>query len=202
MQLFLSHAICSFGQEFSLPFQLILCMIFQPLSKLASPIVPKKRIQSLRGHSLMPLSLLHDIQCLELYLLFPTRPLQSPWQSPFDTPSFTLLVQYCLRSTYCWTSLRSATFCHRSLVFSHPWVPKIPSATLNMLSPKTFGTNWPDFTSFHCPCVYHPSDPASLVNVEFTFAESIFPALARESNPYCFTQPPDSETYLAKRQWA
>ena len=106
---------------------------------------------------------------------------------PSHPRSHPLLLPACLHSTYCWTSLTSATFCHRSLVFSHPWVPKIPSATLNMLSPKILETNWPDFISLHCSYVYRPSDPASLVNVEFTFAESIFPVLARESNPYCFT---------------
>ena len=187
MQLFLSHAICSFGQEFSSAFQLTPWIIFQPLSKLASPIVPKKRIQSLRGHSLMPLSLLHDIQCLELYLLFSTRPLQS-----LGSPRLIPLVSLFLYSTaytvlivgLLWDLQLSAT---GLLSFLTLGSSKIPSATLNMLSPKTLGTNWPDFTSFHCPYVYRPSDPASLVNVEFTFAESIFPALARESNPYCFT---------------
>lgn len=147
----------------------------------------------------MPMSLLHDIECLCAWN-FTCCFLPDICKIP-DSPHLIPLLSLYLYSAYCWTSLRSATFCSSSLVFCHSWVPRIPSAKLNMLSPKTLWTNWPDFISFPCLCVCHSSGPASSAHVDFIFAESTFPALARESNPYCFPWPPDSETYLAKWHW-
>lgn len=140
MQLFLSHSACSVGQEFYLAFQLIPCMmIFQPSPKLSSPIVPEKRIQPLRGHSLMPLSLLHDIQCLERCLLFLPDLCKAPG-SPHVIP---LLSLYLYSTAYivliAGLLLRSATFCHRSLFFCCLGSPKFHQPNLTCCFPKHLG---------------------------------------------------------------
>lgn len=113
----------------------------------------------------MPMSLLHDIECLCAWN-FTCCFLPDICKIP-DSPHLIPLLSLYLYSAYCWTSLRSTTFCSISLVFCHSWVPKIPSAKLNMLSPKTLWTNWPDFisslplclsflwSSLFSPCGFH-----------------------------------------------
>lgn len=96
-----SVVIDSLGPQPYLASQLILCMIFHPFPNLVSPIFPEKRIQTLRGHSLMPVSLLLDTElsvCLEFYLLFSASHLQSPLSPHLIYPLlFTLLhMQYVL----------------------------------------------------------------------------------------------------------